>query len=60
MHLSRQQTSQFEDEGFLFFPSVFDAAETAVLKQAAGEVYRLQCAEVWREKSGVALAELAG
>ena len=53
MQLSDQQLAQFDDEGYLFLPSLFSAEEVAVLNQAAARIYSLDREEVWRESSGV-------
>ena len=45
--------------GYLFFPSRFTAAEAAVLRAAADEVYALDREEVWCESSGVARTAFA-
>ncbi len=59
MELNDEQLARFEREGYLFFPSGFDESETAVLKQAAKDVYALHREEVWREKSGTARTAFA-
>jgi ectoine hydroxylase len=59
MHLTRQQIEEFDQTGYLFFPSVFSAEETKVLKQAAIDVYQQHREEVWRENSGVARTAFA-
>lgn len=59
MELTQEQLERFDRDGYLFFPGGFDAAEAAVLKQAAGEVYEEHRDEVWREKSGVARTAFA-
>lgn len=40
MFLSEQQIEEFNHTGYLFFPNAFSAEETAVLKQAASDVYQ--------------------
>ena len=52
MKLSEQQLADFDREGFVFLPGMFDAAEVGALKQASEEVYALEREEVWRESSG--------
>ena len=59
MKLDPQQLARFEEEGYLFMPSVFNPAEVAVLKSAADEVYAMDREEVWRESSGVARTAFA-
>ena len=59
MKLDPQQLARFEEEGYLFIPSVFSPAEVAVLKSAADEVYAMDREEVWRESSGVARTAFA-
>jgi ectoine hydroxylase len=52
MKLSGQQLAEFEREGFVFLPEVFDGPEIAALKTAAQGVFALEREEVWRETSG--------
>ena len=52
MKLSDQQLAEFDREGFVFLPGVFDATETSVLKAAARDVFALEREEVWRETNG--------
>ena len=59
MKLTPQQLARFEEEGYLFIPSVFTPREVAVLKAAADEVYAMDREEVWRESSGVARTAFA-
>ena len=59
MKLTPQQLARFDEEGYLFMPSVFNSAEVAVLKSAADEVYAMDREEVWRESSGVARTAFA-
>jgi len=59
MHLTREQIEEFDQTGYLFFPTVFSAEEAKVLKQAANDVYQQNREEVWREKSGVARTAFA-
>ncbi len=59
MKLTEQQIKEFDESGYLFFPDIFSAEETDVLKQAATDVYELRREEVWREKSGVARTAFA-
>ena len=59
MKLDPQQLARFDEEGYLFIPSVFNPAEVAVLESAADEVYAMDREEVWRESSGVARTAFA-
>ena len=59
MHLSAEQLSRFESEGYLFLPEVFTPQEAGLLHTGAGEVFAMQREEVWRESSGVARTAFA-
>jgi ectoine hydroxylase len=50
--LTDDQVRQFHEEGYLFLPETFTAAEVATLRDEAGVIYRQERPEVWREKSG--------
>jgi ectoine hydroxylase len=50
--LSAEQLAAFDEEGWLFLPECFDAAETALLREEAERIYVGQRQEVWRESSG--------
>ena len=50
--LSENQLKQFDEEGWLFFEDVFDAAEVAVLNQEAHRIFAMEREEVFREKDG--------
>ncbi|HZZ90621.1 MAG TPA: phytanoyl-CoA dioxygenase family protein, partial [Caulobacteraceae bacterium] len=50
--LSAEQLAAFDEEGWLFLPECFDAAETALLREEAQAIYASQRQEVWRESSG--------
>jgi ectoine hydroxylase len=52
MKLNDQQVRQFNEEGWLFMPELFSAAEVAVLRTEAEGIYKHDRPEVWREKSG--------
>lgn len=52
MRLTDEQIRQFDDEGYLFLPDCFSAAEVAALRQEAVSIYDTDRPEVWREKSG--------
>ena len=59
MKLTPRQLARFDDEGYLFIPSVFSPREASVLKRAAAEVYAMDRKEVWRESSGAARTAFA-
>ncbi|MCY4430419.1 MAG: proline hydroxylase, partial [Rhodospirillales bacterium] len=59
MKLSREELERFDNEGYLFRPSCFSAAEAAVLRRAADDVFAMDREEVWRESSGVARTAFA-
>jgi len=59
MQLTADQLTQFRTDGYLFLPERFTAAEVAVLKRAATEVFALDREEVWRESSGIARTAFA-
>ena len=50
MVLSDAELSQFEQDGYLFVPELFSAAEVAVMKSEAERLYRLDRQEIVREK----------
>ena len=55
MRLTREQTEQFEREGYLFFPGQFSADETHVLTKAVPELYARREAYNVREKGSDAV-----
>ncbi|MCY4027039.1 MAG: phytanoyl-CoA dioxygenase family protein [Acidobacteria bacterium] len=59
MKLTAAEMAEFDERGYLFFPSRFSPEEAAVLRAAADEVYALDREEVWRESSGVARTAFA-
>ena len=59
MKLTDAQLKQFDEEGYLFMPSLFTPEEVAVLNTAAAEIYATDREEVWRETSGVARTAFA-
>ena len=59
MHLTSQQLSEFDEQGYLFLPGCFTSEEASVLHRAADEVYAMQREEVWRESSGAARTAFA-
>ena len=52
MKLDAKQIKQFEDEGWLFLPDCFSPEEVEILRNEAEGIYKVDRAEVWREKSG--------
>ena len=52
MHLSTTQITDFNEQGWLFVPELFNEEEVAVLKREAEAIYAQQRPEVWREKNG--------
>jgi ectoine hydroxylase len=50
--LNPQQIEDFNSEGWLFLPELFNAQEVELLRHEAEAIYREQRPEVWREKSG--------
>ena len=50
--LTDEQLRQFEDEGYLFIPNVFDRAETDLLLHEAHEIFACDRKEVVREQDG--------
>ena len=59
MKLSSEQIARFHDDGYLFLPKIFAAAEAGLLRAEAAKVYALDRQEVWRESSGVARTAFA-
>ena len=53
MQLTPAQLEQFERDGYLFFPSLFSAAEMKVLLDEVPRIYAEQRPEIVREKDGV-------
>jgi ectoine hydroxylase len=53
MKLSQEQLSQFEREGYLFFPGLFSRQEAAALAAEVPKIYAEQRPEIVREKDGV-------
>ncbi len=52
MKLSDAQLREFDGSGYLFLPECFSAAEAALLREEADNVYALDRQEVWREDNG--------
>jgi len=59
MKLSDADIKKFDEEGYLFFPSLFSSDEAKMLKAEADNVYSQHRDEVWRETSGVARTAFA-
>ena len=59
MKLSKQQLTQYNEQGYLFFPAQFTPEEAALMQTAARDVYAMSRVEVWRESSGVARTAFA-
>ncbi|NDF92764.1 MAG: proline hydroxylase, partial [Betaproteobacteria bacterium] len=53
MKLTQQQLEQFEQDGYLFFPSLFSEQEMRVLRHEVPAIYREFRPEIIREKNGV-------
>lgn len=52
MKLTDEQIAEFQREGYLFLPEVFDPGEIAVLREEAAAIYASDREEVWRESTG--------
>ena len=59
MFLNKKQISDFQENGYLFFPQLFDRKEVDILKKAVPEVLSRQGPEVVREKGDPTAARLA-
>jgi ectoine hydroxylase len=59
MKLTQDQIDRFQEDGYLFLPSLFSPAEADLLRHEAQEVFKLDREEVWREKNGVARTAFA-
>ena len=55
MQLTPEQLRQFEDDGYLFFPSLFTSAEIAVLTDEVPRLYAQRRPENVREKDSDAV-----
>jgi ectoine hydroxylase len=53
--LSNEQITQFEQEGYIFLPSVFTEQEVQVMQRELPGIFSQQRPEVWREKDGKAV-----
>jgi ectoine hydroxylase len=52
MQLSAEQIHSFDEQGFIFLPNCFGGEETALLREEADRILKLDRQEVWREKTG--------
>ena len=52
MRLSAEQLRQFDELGYLFFPSCFSDDEIALMRTEGDAILKLERPEVWREQSG--------
>src|SRR5437867_2530014 len=52
MRLSAEQLRQFDELGYLFFPSCFSDGEIALMRTEGDAILKLDRPEVWREKTG--------
>ena len=53
MKLTQQQLEQFEQDGYLFFPSLFSEQEMKVLRDEVPMIYKEFRPEIIREKDGL-------
>jgi len=58
MKLNETQIAEFEERGYLFFPSLLDAAEVAALQKALPEIMKRPGPEVVRESGDPTAARL--
>ena len=49
MKLTPAQIKQFDELGYLFFPSCFNEEEIALLRDDAEAILKLDRQEIWRE-----------
>jgi ectoine hydroxylase len=52
MRLTDEQLNEFDEQGFVFFPSCFSEDEVELLRIEADAILKLDRQEIWREKSG--------
>ena len=52
MHLTPEQIHSFEEQGFVLLPECFREEETALLRDEAERILKLDRQEIWREKTG--------
>jgi len=55
MNLSKEQLKQFDEEGYLFFPSLFSKEETKVLQDEVPHLYERREEYNVREKNAKSL-----
>ena len=51
MYLSEKDLLKFNEDGYLFFPEMFNVNEAALLKREAQKVYSENRKEVWKEST---------
>ncbi len=59
MKLTDAQLKEFDEEGYLFLPEMFNEDEIEVLRREADAIYASDREEVWRESNGVARTAFA-
>ena len=59
MNLSDQEISEFEDKGYLLFPSLLNDTEVSDLQKAVPEILDRKGPEIVREKDNASIARLA-
>ena len=59
MFLNESDLKKFDEDGYLFFPEMFNKDEASLLKEEAEKVYSQDRKEVWKESSGVARTAFA-
>jgi ectoine hydroxylase len=52
MRLSHEQMRSFDEQGFVFLPNCFSEEESALLRDEAESILKLDRKEIWREKTG--------
>src|SRR3546814_4957184 len=52
MKLAQDQLDQFDREGWVFLPEVFDPEEVGALTGELPKIFAMDREEVWREKDG--------
>jgi len=52
MKLTAEQIKQFDEQGYMFFPSCFSEEEIELMRVEADSILNMDRPEVWREKSG--------
>ena len=50
MHLTEEQLNKFDQEGYLFFPSLFSKEEVGYLNSAVPDLYKIRAEYNFREK----------